>query len=168
MVCVCVCVCKENIITGSMTLRRSSMKIIIVRKSRQISCVPICYIMIEMSYFFSPWYFVRKHVLCVSHFICRLYLLDFYHYFFPGRFEQTARRTHGRDGRTRIGRRALPVQKRTFQNDRCRKVSRPVVRLYYTYMTLSYTVKTNIPNQRSVNANNMRNSKICNQIKFKH
>lgn len=38
------CVCKENIITGSMTLRRSPVIIIIVRKSGQISCVPIlCY-----------------------------------------------------------------------------------------------------------------------------
>jgi len=70
-------------------------------------------------------------------------------YFFPGRFEQTARRTHGRDGRTRIDRRALPVQKRNFQNDRCRQVSRLVVGLYYTHRYLYYDLIVNDQDEHS-------------------
>lgn len=50
--------------------------------------------------FFSMIFFVRKRVLSVSHFIRRrshlLYNLYLFIYFiFPGRSEQTARRTHG-------------------------------------------------------------------------
>lgn len=113
------------------------MIIIIVRKSGQISCVPMLYYdrNVVFFFFYDIILFGNVFYVCLILFAVYIYCI-FIYLFFPGRFEQTARRTHGRDGRTRIGRRALPVQKRTFQNDRYRQVSRLVIRLYYTYRYL--------------------------------
>lgn len=126
-----VCVCKENIITGSMTPPVTDDNNNNGAKRRtNLACARTLALVLYYRYkykcrIFSLYiYFVRKRVLCMSHFIYYyIYCILLYYIFFPGRFEQTARRTYGTNGRTRIGRRALPVQNRTFQKNRYRQVS---------------------------------------------
>jgi len=72
------CVCKENIITGSMTLRRSSMILIIVRKSGQISCVYLY--AIPMIYYYRNVVFFYNNLFGNVFYVCLVLLFAVYIY----------------------------------------------------------------------------------------